>query len=210
MRTGPAARYDSPYPPDDITYAMVRPGLELLCDKRLVVDRPSELAEHLLTAGADRRIVMHGMHSVVDWLCFAVWEDGELVRSLSVSPDSGIVENIGEPCAFELPFWAGEHPVEPVPGWSNQGLYPLPFHPLDLGEQALRALFGFVIEGRPRPDDIDAGAIPMLGFRVIDPTGREQAEREASYRRMRQMMGPPRRLRMGPDGTVQEISSDAV
>ena len=64
---------------------------------------------------------MHGMHSVVDWLCFAVWEDGRLIRSLSLSPDGGIQENIGEPFAFELPYWAGEHPVEPVPGWPDHG-----------------------------------------------------------------------------------------
>ncbi|WP_435819766.1 DUF6928 family protein [Micromonospora taraxaci] len=30
--------------------------------------------------------------------------------------------------------------------------YPLPFHPLGLGEQALRALFGFIIEGRQDQD----------------------------------------------------------
>ncbi|MGW3628080.1 DUF6928 family protein, partial [Streptomyces sp. NPDC000880] len=29
------------------------------------------------------------MHSVVDWLAFAVWEDGRLIRSLSLSPDDG-------------------------------------------------------------------------------------------------------------------------
>ena len=152
---------------------------------------------------------MHGMHSVVDWLCFAVWEDGELVRSLSLSPDSGIMENIGQPYAFELPFWAGEHPVTPVPGWPDQGPYPLPFHPLVLGEQALRALFGFVIEGMPEPADIDAEAVAMRGFRVTDPAGREQAERAAAYEQVRRMMRQPRRFRMGPDGTMQEIEWDA-
>jgi hypothetical protein len=55
------------------------------------------------------------MHSVVDWLAFAVWEDGVLVRSLSLSPDGGGLENIGEPYDFEVPYWAGEYPVEPEP-----------------------------------------------------------------------------------------------
>nr|WP_244282455.1 hypothetical protein [Micromonospora chersina] len=45
---------------------------------------------------------MHGMHSAVEWLGFAVWEDGELVRSLTLSPDAGIRENTGEPYDFEL------------------------------------------------------------------------------------------------------------
>src|SRR5215831_8870621 len=94
-------------PAEDITYATVLAGADLVCDWRLVLDRPSELADHLLEAAGGRRIIVHGMHSVVDWLCFAIWEDGRLIRSLSLSPDSGIQENIGEPLDFELPFWAG-------------------------------------------------------------------------------------------------------
>ncbi|XVQ10570.1 DUF6928 family protein [Spirillospora sp. CA-255316] len=193
---------DCVYPPDDFTYATALAGAEVFCDQRFMLDRPSELPEHLRKAGAGRRIVMHAMHSVVDWACFAVWEDGALVRSLSLSPDGGIEENIGEPYDFELPYWAGGHPVEEP--------YPLPFHPLDLGEEALRALFGFVVEGYPGPDDIDASAVPMLGFRVTDPTGEEQAAREAMYEEARQTMGPPRMFRMGPDGTMQEIDFDAL
>jgi Family of unknown function (DUF6928) len=116
--------WDCVYPPDDMTYATALAGADLFCDRRLVLDRPSELPEHLRTAGAGKRIIMHGMHSVVDWLCFAVWEDGTLVRSLSLAPDGGIQENIGEPYDFEQPYWAGKHPVEPVPGWPDQGPYP--------------------------------------------------------------------------------------
>jgi hypothetical protein len=86
----------------------------------------------------------------------------------------------------------------------------LPFHPLELGEEALRGLFGFVVEGRPDPDDIDAETVSLRGFRVTDPTGREQAEREAHYQRARQTMGPPRMFRMGPDRTMQEVSFDAL
>ncbi|WP_439145646.1 DUF6928 family protein [Streptomyces canus] len=33
------------------------------------------------------------MHSVVGWFAFAAWGDGRLLRSLSLSPDSGIIEN---------------------------------------------------------------------------------------------------------------------
>jgi hypothetical protein len=193
---------DHIHPPDDTSYATILAGAELFCDSRLICDPPSELPAALRRAGGDRRIIMHGMHSVSDWLCFAVWENGDLVRSLSVSPDGGIAENIGEPYGFELPYWAGEHPVEPmVPA----DPYPLPFHPLDLGEEALRAFFGFVLEGRPGPDDIDPFDVPLHGFRVADPTGREQAEREATMQRALQSMGPPRRYRMMPDGTLREI-----
>lgn len=199
---------DATYPPDDITYATTLPGAELLCDRRLVLDQPSELPEHLLKAGAGKRIIMHGMHSVVDWLCFAVWEDGVLIRSLSLSPDGGIRENIGQPFDFEAPYWAGEHPVEPIPGWPSEGPYPLPFHPLELGEEALRTLFGFILEGYPHPNDIDATSVHMHGFRVTDPSGQEQAEREAAFAQALQTMGPPRRFRMRPGGTLEEITSD--
>ncbi|MCW3818634.1 hypothetical protein ONA91_29765 [Micromonospora sp. DR5-3] len=198
--------FEDTYPPDDITYAMKLAGVELYCDQRLVLGHTSELPEHLRQAGAGRRIIMHAMHSAVDALAFAVWEDGELIRSLSLSPDSGIQENIGTPYDFELPYWAGEHPVKPIPGWPNQGPYPLPFHPLKLGEEALRALFGFVIEGRPEPDDVDTEAVHLHGFRVTDPSGAEQAAREALYAKALRAMGPPRTFRMGPDGTMREVS----
>ncbi|MCM4083524.1 DUF6928 family protein [Paractinoplanes hotanensis] len=194
------------YPPEDIAHVTVLPGAELVCDQRLVLDRPSELPEHLLRAGAGRRIVMHGMHSVVDWLCFAVWEDGKLVRSLSLSPGSGIIESIGEPYGFERPFWNGRHPVEPVPGWEDREPYPLPFHPLELGEVALSALFGFVIEGDPAPDDIDAEDVPVHVFRVGDPSGQEQAAREAAHERAKRDLGPFTMYEMGPDGTMREAS----
>ncbi|MFC0543775.1 DUF6928 family protein [Kutzneria chonburiensis] len=205
---GEGSLFEHEYPPDDIAYATALPGVELLSDRRLARDLPSELPVHLRKLGAGRRIIMHGMHSVVDWLGFAVWEDGELVRSLSLSPDDGIVENIGQPYDFELPYWAGDHPVEPIPGWPNQRPYPLPFHPLELGELALRALFGFVIEGYPDPNDIDTGSVPLHGFRVTDPAGHEQAAREAARARTLAMMGPPRMFRMGPDGTMQETTLD--
>lgn len=194
---------DHTYPPEDTSYATVLAGTELFCDRRLTCDPPSQLPDRLLQAGAGRRIIMHGMHSSVDALCFAVWDDGELVRSLSVSPDGGIGENIGKPYAFELPYWAGTHPVEPT--FPDSGPYPLPFHPLELGSQALRALFGFSLEDR-RDRDVDPFDVPLHGFRVADPTGREQAEREARMRQVLQMMRPPRRYRYAPDGTLREIT----
>jgi hypothetical protein len=183
--------WDSVYPDDDVTYATALTGVDLFCDGRLVLDRPSELPARFHEIAAGRRIIMHGMHSVVDWVCFAVWEDGHLVRSLSVSPGNGIQENIGDPFDFELPFWDGPDRVESVSGWSDQtpDRHPLPFHPLQMGEEALRALFGFVIEGYRSSEDLDTKAIPLRGFRVSDPSGREQAERAAMYERAWQVFG---------------------
>ena len=103
---------------------------------------PSEFPPRYLDAAEGRRVILHAMHSVTDWFAYAIWENGTMVRSLCLSPDNGIAENIGDLLPFEAPFWAGEHPAG--------DRCPLPFHPLELGGgAALRALFGFIIEGRP-------------------------------------------------------------
>ncbi|MFI1128298.1 DUF6928 family protein [Streptomyces althioticus] len=95
-------------PPEGTTYAASWPGVDVIGDQRVMIDAPSQPPGHLVAANAGRRLVLHAMHSVVDWLAFAVWEDGRLIRSLSLSPDSGIIENIGEPLPFEMPYWAGD------------------------------------------------------------------------------------------------------
>lgn len=197
--------WEATYPGDDFTYAAKLPALDIVADRRLAFDRPSELPAHLLELGKGRRIMLHGMHSVVDWLSFAIWEDGELVRSLSLAPDDGVIENIGEPLDFEQPYWAGAHPVEPIPGFDDEP-YPLPFHPLELGEEALRALFGFILEGESRPDDVDGESISLHGFWVTDPTGQEQAAREAQYASVQSSLGEPRIFSFTPGGTMREVS----
>lgn len=179
---GSALRYAS-YPPDDVVFASSSPGLDIVCDQRLTFEHPSTLFDRLSEIGDGRRIATIGMHSVVDWLSYATWSDGALVRSLTLSPDGGIIENIGEPLPFEAPYWAGAHPVDDP--------YPLPFHPLDLGQAALRHLFGFVTDGPRRPDDVPAGEVDLLGYRVTDPTGAEQADREALLQMVREAMAPP-------------------
>ncbi|MFE6761750.1 DUF6928 family protein [Streptomyces sp. NPDC057689] len=158
---------ETTYPPEGITYAASFPGVDLVCDRRLMFDRPSELPAHLLEAAEGRRVILHAMHSVSDWLAFAVWEKGRLCRSLSLSPDGGIVENVGDPFPFEAPYWAGDRPVEFDPEWDEEP-YPLPFHPLELGNEALRALFGFVLEGCPSPEDVAPDEIPLLGFTLTN------------------------------------------
>ncbi|MFF9065110.1 DUF6928 family protein [Streptomyces sp. NPDC014891] len=157
---------EATYPPDGLTYAASLQGVDLVCDRRLMLDRPSGLPAHLLEAAAGRRVILHALHSVSDWLAFAVWEDGRLIRSLSLSPNGGIAENIGDPFPFEMPYWAGDRPVEFDPEWGEEP-YALPFHPLELGNEALRACFGFLLEGRPAPDDVDPDGVPLLGFRLF-------------------------------------------
>jgi hypothetical protein len=116
---------DAIYPPEGTVCALAAPGLDFVCDLGFMIDRPSQLPEPLVAASRGRRLYLHAMHSVVDWLAFAVWEDSRLLRSLSLCPASGIIETIGERLPFELPYWDGHHPVEPDPFCENTKPYPL-------------------------------------------------------------------------------------
>ena len=106
---------------------------------------------------------LHAMHSAVDWFAFALWENGRLVRSLSLSPDSGIVEDIGERLPFEAPYWAGEHPA--IETDDDKDEYPLPFHPLELAEAALAEYFGYQLEGIVDTSLLEPDQVPLLRFK---------------------------------------------
>lgn len=154
------------YPPEGHTCALSTPDVDVICDRAFMIDRPSLLPEHLVAASTGRRLVLHAMHSVVDWFAFAVWEDGELVRALSVAPDDGILEDLGERLPFEEPYWAGSFPVAADRGEA----YPLPFHPLELGERALYEFFGFAFEGFDGDEEVEWRVDPedvlLFGFEV--------------------------------------------
>ncbi|GAB3839131.1 DUF6928 family protein [Dactylosporangium cerinum] len=156
----PWALFEAVYPPEDTTCALAVPGLAIVCDQRIALDRPSQLPARLVAAEGGRRVILHAMHSVVDWTAFAVWEDGRLIRSLSVAPDFGILEDLGERLPFESTYWNGDHAVDG---------YPLPFHPLALGERAMGELLGFYAEGLASDDEapaerVDAEAVELHGF----------------------------------------------
>ncbi|TWD16265.1 hypothetical protein FB570_112144 [Streptomyces sp. T12] len=197
--------WDGVYPTKGTVYAASWPGVEVMGDQEVMIDRPSQLPDHMVAASTGRRLVLHAMHSVVDWLALAVWEDGRLIRSLSLSPDSGIIENIGDPFPFERPYWAGDRPADIIswPGEEDEP-YALPFHPLELGEEALRTLCGFIREGLPHPTDVNAEAIPLYGFRVEDPHAPDPDEQAARLRTAAQALRPPRVYSLTPEGSLVE------
>ncbi|MBV8035012.1 hypothetical protein [Roseateles sp.] len=155
------------HPPDDQIFAgCFGDGLAVVAAGEFGLDRPSMLDERFLLAAEGRRVHLHAMHSVADWFAFAVWDDRRLLRSLSLSPDSGFMENIGEPLDFERPFWNGERPADdPQTLAAGEKPYPLPFHPLDLGEAALQALFGYQLEGDIDASLLEPESIPLMHFR---------------------------------------------
>jgi hypothetical protein len=82
-------------PPDDELHIGCFAGVSVVAAKEFGIDYPSKLPESFIAAGSSGTIYLHAMHSVVDWFAYAQWVNGKLRRSLSLSPDSGILENIG-------------------------------------------------------------------------------------------------------------------
>jgi hypothetical protein len=149
-------------PPDDELCIGCFPGVSVVAAREFGIDYPSRIPARFITAGGTAAISLHAMHSVVDWFAYARWANGSLVRSLSLSPDSGILEDIGPRLPFEEPYWSGQHPAADDEG---EDAYPFPFHPLELGEAALAELFGYQLEGTGVPTVVEPDAIPLVRFR---------------------------------------------
>jgi hypothetical protein len=149
-------------PPDDEVHIGCFPGVSILAAKEFGIDYPSKLPAPFISAGGSGTVYLHAMHSVVDWLAFAQWINGKLVRSLSLSPDSGILEDIGQRMPFEEPFWSGQNPVTVD---DDEDDYPLPFHPLELGEAALKEFFGYQLEGLDGPKLLQPESIPLVKYK---------------------------------------------
>ena len=145
-------------PPDDELHIGCFHGVSVVAAKEFGIDYPSELPQRFVAAGGSGTVTLHAMHSVVDWFAYAIWTKGKLVRSLSLSPDSGIIEDIGQRLPFEEPYWSGEHPA--VDG--EEDAYPFPFHPLELGEATLKDQFGYQLEGYIDTSLLEPESIPLV------------------------------------------------
>jgi hypothetical protein len=155
-------------PPNDMIYAGHFDGISVVAAKEFGIDNPSEIDRRFISESPFKKAYINAMHSVVDWFAFAKWEDGELTRSLSLSPDSGIIEDFGEKFEFELPYWRGVHPVID-PSEEDDEEYPFKFHPLELGEEFLKALFGYQLEGFESSELIEPEKIRLFGFKRPKP-----------------------------------------
>lgn len=152
-------------PPDGEVYAAVFPGLSIVCTWEAANDAPTDLHPRFLREAAGRTLYLHAMHSVVDFFAYAIWSpDGTVRRAYSLSPDSGVIEDIGTPLPFEEKYLAGDQ--EFLESLDEDDEYPFRFHPLDLAEAALRSLFGFNYEGMYEDDDPDLEEIVLAGYAV--------------------------------------------
>jgi hypothetical protein len=155
----------TPDPPKGEIYAGVFPGLSIVCTRDAAGDEPTDLGARFIHEAAGRTLYLHTMHSVVDFFAYAIWEpDGTLRRSFSLSPDSGVIEDIGTPLPFEEKYLAGD--PEFLEDLDEEDDYPFRFHPLDLAEAALRALFGFNFEGMLEDGDPYLDEIVLAGYAV--------------------------------------------
>jgi len=146
-------------PPSKELFVGAFGDVKIIAAEEFGIDYPSRLAASFIPDVGFA--TLHAMHSVVDWFAFAHWCDGRLVRSLSLSPDSGMLEDIGARLAFEEPYWGGDFPAVD----DDEDDYPFPFHPLDLGEATLKHFFGYQIEGYVSENLIDPLKYPLLHFR---------------------------------------------
>jgi hypothetical protein len=119
--------------------------LKIIAHEALGVNRLSQVDPRWYSPALGSTAYLHATHSVIDWFAFARWHNGTLVRALSVSPDAGVIEDIGEKLPFETPYWNGAYALEQEEG---EEPYPLLFHPLELAQAALLENLGFQFEGR--------------------------------------------------------------
>ena len=157
---GDGSLYDT-CPPKEEAYLGCFPGVTFVAADECGIDRPSQLPGVFLNHDLGSHIYLHAMHSVVDWFAFAAWESGELKRSLSLSPDDGVMEDIGERFEFEEPYWSGAHPAVDD---EEEDAYPFRFHPLELGEAALHSLFGYCLEGPVEWLTFEPENVPLVRF----------------------------------------------
>ncbi len=159
---------------EDSSLAYLNPGrrvlmagdygsLKIVAHRDLSGDYPSRITPRWTDTDLGKSTYIHATHSVVDWYAFGFWQDGRLQRALSVSTESGVIEETGRKLAFEDPFWQGSHPIEDkdIPDTPA-----LPFHPLDLSEAALLATFGFQFEGCMEEWICDPAEIPIMTFEI--------------------------------------------
>jgi hypothetical protein len=133
----------------------------LIATRDAYLFNPRKLHRRYLGLASNRAVVLITQQSFYDMFAYARWVDGTLVRSISVNPVGKVWEDVGDPEPFEVPFWRGERRVD-------DDDYPLPFHPLDLGDAALRSVLGLHYEGGPSPGLVSPADVTLHAYRRAD------------------------------------------
>ncbi|MFD5654011.1 DUF6928 family protein [Streptomyces sp. NPDC127039] len=133
------------------------PRFDVVCSRKISHDLPSEIASDVARLAGLRSAYAVCMESSRDWASIFAWSPKGVTRSLSLSPEGGVVEDVGQRFPFEVPFWSGRRSV-------RVSDYQLPFHPIDLGNEALRIFFNFILEGTEDDLCVDPEEIEMPVF----------------------------------------------
>lgn len=134
----------------------------VVATEAVAIDNPSKIPRTLLKLFEYKYTYVFAMHSVVNWFAFAVWKNGVLIRSLSLDSETGVIEDLGEHLSFEEEYWANKHPATDPEDEDDS--YPLPFHPLEFGENTLLNLLGYQYEGIESLNKIDPELVAMRCF----------------------------------------------
>lgn len=171
-------RIGAPLPPADVLtasypeygriYAATFGDTGIVCGQDLVelVDLPSAaIADPMV-----RNVFRIQINGVVDSAAVEILSpDGETVRELMLVADAGVIADIGPQLDFEKPFWAGARDPDGAHAAINGA--EMPFDVVDFGEEALRTLFGFVVDPNSRSDDLDPRRIILHGFVIAADSG---------------------------------------
>ena len=153
-------------PPSSKLYVGSFPGMTIVSTDAIALDYPSRLPQSFINTDLGNTMHLFAMHSVVDWFAYAIWKNGTLVRSLSVSgADGEVLEHFGPKQPFEEFYWSEEHPLFNDPEEENYSSFN--FHPLELGDAALNEFLGYQIEGYSDSSHIDPEKIPLVGLQKL-------------------------------------------
>jgi len=142
------------------------PGLTIVSTPAIAIDYPSRLPGSFLDPELGNTIHLFAMHNAVEWFAYAIWKNGTLVRSLSVSGNDGqILEDIGPRQPFEELHWSEGHPLFENP--EEENCSPFNFNPLDLGDAALNEYLSYRIEGYSDTSHIDPSQMPLVGLQKL-------------------------------------------
>lgn len=152
------------YPDSGVVQIANLGDMVIVATDKVALDNPSKISAHLTQYKNYPYTYAFAMHSVVDWFAFAVWHKGQLQRALSVSPDSGIIEDLGEHFPFEMDYWAGKH--SDLEATEELGENALQYHPLEFGEAVFLHFLGYQFEGADADFSVDPFSVSMHCYKA--------------------------------------------
>ena len=187
------------YPEYGRVYAGVFGATTVVCGQDL--RELTDLVAAVAATGGGRTAVRLQVNSAAESAALEILGPaGDTAREVMLVAEQGVIVDEGDQLAFERPFWSGER--DPDGAFAVVNGAEMPFDVIDFGQEALRTLFGFVVDGDRRPGDLDARAVLLHGFVITadadDPADLAQARSTGSgARAVRRRVARRGRFRWG-------------